>query len=132
MSAALVVAILVKLVLAGAVWAILKYRKLWRTELAARIRLHLARIEDNNQRAVDNQRWAERVAQARELAKLAEQPAEHVRNAKALLQSYRETCGGAYGQWEPAELAEMLLAVEARLEKAIYWPNLEGGKSGQL
>lgn len=66
MSAPLVViGILVKLTMAGAGWAILKYRKLWRQESAARLRLHEARIWDNNQRAIDNERWAERVAQGK-------------------------------------------------------------------
>lgn len=39
----------------------------WGREQAARERIHQARIRDNDQRAVDNERWAERVQQARQL-----------------------------------------------------------------
>jgi len=111
---------------------VLTYRRNWLRERDARLAIHRARILDNDQRSVDNERWAERVQQARDLAQLAEQPAEHVRNAQALLQSYREAWGGQYHDWDngivPPALVETLRAVETRLEKAIYWPNLEGRK----
>lgn len=67
--------------------AVVRYRLAWLRELEARKAIHRARILDNDQRSVDNQRWAERVEQARELAKLAEQPAEHVLNALAIIRA---------------------------------------------
>lgn len=46
----------------------LHYRRCWKMERAWRLEIHRARIADNNQRSVDNERWAERVAQGKRYA----------------------------------------------------------------
>jgi hypothetical protein len=84
---------------AGLLWLVLSYRRDWLRERDARLAIHRARQADNNLRSVDNERWAERVQQARKIGqdqvsilegqRLAGAPgepaADHVRNALAIL-----------------------------------------------
>lgn len=81
-------------------WAVLlllvfTYRRDWLRERDGRLAIHRARQLDNDQRSVDNERWAERVQQARKIGqdqvdilegrRFAGSPGEgapqHIRNA---------------------------------------------------
>jgi len=81
-------------------------------------RVNAARMEDNNLRAVDHERWAELVEQARALARLSETPVEHIRNALAVLQ--------LASAWETVDLVAFrrgdVKAIEGRLYKALGEP----------
>lgn len=85
-------------------WAVLfllvfTYRRDWLRERDARLSIHRARILDNDQRSVDNERWAERVQQARQIGQdqvdvlerrrfagaPGEGAAEHIRNVLGIL-----------------------------------------------
>ena len=100
------------LVLAFGAW---HNARCWRRERERADRLHAARIHDNDLRAIDNERWAERVEQARELARLAETAEDHIRNALTMLRLARA--------WETAELVAFnradLDAIDSRLMRAI-------------
>lgn len=105
----LVVAFILAAVALILLLAMFYYRRAWLVEREARWEIYRARVLDNDQRSVDNERWAERVEQTRTLGQDAERArlvavsqlrilerermagapgepaAEHIRNGLALL-----------------------------------------------